>query len=265
MPPGGGVHSIGYDWQASRTRIKDQLFGVSTGPFWSALYCNMAYVLHLVFVAVAQAAAGQSFTSILGPQPLWVWLTIMAAAVVGGWYTRPEVFAWRPILATLAIVALLHSAYVARDTIMEAARWAWAWVAALDATAIGEAIGNGVERFFTIVGAIVILIPLYLWSVWSRETSKRALITRFTLADIAGLITGMEPTVPLPRQLEEEYENLCRDARSGVLVVTNPEEPDKQQLTVSRDDLREYLRERDEDVPRFLTERYDWHTTAYQD
>ena len=30
MPPGGGVHSIGYDWQASRTRIKDQLFGVST-------------------------------------------------------------------------------------------------------------------------------------------------------------------------------------------------------------------------------------------
>ena len=32
MPPGGGVHSIGYDWQASRTRIKDQLFGVSTGP-----------------------------------------------------------------------------------------------------------------------------------------------------------------------------------------------------------------------------------------
>ena len=33
MPPGGGVHSIGYDWQASRTRIKDQLFGVSTGPF----------------------------------------------------------------------------------------------------------------------------------------------------------------------------------------------------------------------------------------
>ena len=30
----------GYDWQASRTRIKDQLFGVSTGPFWSALFAE---------------------------------------------------------------------------------------------------------------------------------------------------------------------------------------------------------------------------------
>ena len=38
----------GYDWQASRTRIKDQLFGVSTGPFWSALFADCVLLLIVI-------------------------------------------------------------------------------------------------------------------------------------------------------------------------------------------------------------------------
>ena len=38
----------GYDWHASRTRIKDQLFGVSTGPFWSALFADCVLLLIVI-------------------------------------------------------------------------------------------------------------------------------------------------------------------------------------------------------------------------
>ena len=38
----------GYDWRASRTGIRDQLFGVSTGPFWSALFADCVLLLIVI-------------------------------------------------------------------------------------------------------------------------------------------------------------------------------------------------------------------------
>ena len=224
----------------------------------------MAIFLHLVLVGVAQAAVGQMITTVLGPYPWWVWGLIGLVASVGAWYTRPQVVAWMPVLIVTTVVAGLYAIYPAWDTIVGTVVLGWnavaAWATGLDAAAIGEAIGNGITKVFTFVGGLVVFLVAHLWYAYTRQTQKHALQKSFTLAEIARLITGVEPTVPTPDPLVEEYGNLRRDVADGTLVTLNPEEADMQEVEVGREDLREYLSARGEHVPRFLTERYDWLT-----
>ena len=190
---------------------------------------------------------------IIGPQPVWVWLLIAGGTGAGAYYTRPSVFTWRPVLLAAVVVSVLY----AGSAIWDSREAIAAWVASMGAAAVGDKIESVFLRIFAVVGMIAVLVPLYLWAAFERGTRKHALRDRFSVAEIATLITGIEPTVPLPKPLEQEYQTLCRDMRLGRLAVLEPEETDMQEVAVSREGLRDYLRAREKEMPRYLEERYD--------
>ena len=81
----------GYDWQASRTRIKDQLFGVSTGPFWSKdSRCRRRADLRVPRTERTGGMTGRFLPGVPGSEIEAIFNTAAGNEIVTGKFDSPE-------------------------------------------------------------------------------------------------------------------------------------------------------------------------------